>query len=65
MILEVSAIRGDKATQKKGLKELTRYIAEKLSALERSAAEKRHTVYAVAVKENLTEQVKQLSAFVT
>lgn len=47
----------EKATQKKKIEKLTLRLAEKLSARERSAAEKRHMEDKVAVKEALNKEV--------
>lgn len=64
-LLEVSAPRSENAAQKYRFEELTRRLAEKRSARERSVVERRHSEDAVVVKEKLTKQVKQMSARVT
>lgn len=62
---KTSTLWAEKGAQKKRIDKLTRRLEEELSARERSVAEWRHTKGAVAVKEKLVEQVKQILALVT
>lgn len=64
-LLKESTLRAEKATQKKSIEEWARRLAEELSARARNIAEKEHKEGAVVVKDTLTEQVKQLIAYVT
>lgn len=64
-LIEIKIIQVEKAAQKRGISGLTRPLAVKLIARERSVAMKRRTKDAVATKEKLGKHVKQLSAPVT
>lgn len=46
------------AAQKEKIEELTRRLAMKLSARERSIKDKKHTAIAVVVRKRLTEHVR-------
>lgn len=61
ILLEVSALRGENAAQKK-VEELTQHLVEDLSARDTSVTDRRHTGGARAVKEKLPGQAKELSA---
>lgn len=64
-LLEMMALRVEKAAQKKRVEGLTQLLAEELTAWETRVVDERHTENAVTVKEKLTKQVKQLSVRVT
>lgn len=57
----MSTLSGEKAAQEKRITECSQRLAEELSARERGVAEKRQTEDTLVVKENLTDQIKQLS----
>lgn len=61
---QVTAFWNEKAALKERIVEWTRRLAEKPLAWERSFAKKRPLENVVAAKENLTQQIKQLSSIV-
>lgn len=63
-LLELSALWGKMAAQKKKIEELTRSPTEDLSARKRNVLDMKHTKVAMDSKIKLTEKVKILPAFV-
>lgn len=64
-LLKLTSLPENKVARNKRIGELTQRLEEALLAQEKSVSGKRHTEDAVAEKESLTEQVKQLTARVT